>query len=130
MSKYNGWGRIGQFNPNILSCMILAECSFALSWRSTIFLLLMIVRHFFKRFSCSLVLSFSRLWIGMCWGQVLILKYFLKDWIPLILLNHLDQGLMSILVWVHLSMIYCQNKTFKTSFGLDSHFGHKHKKFS
>ena len=64
-----------------------------------------------------LFLSFSsggQLWIGMCWGQVLILKYFCIDCIPPILLKHLDWGLMSILVWVYLSIMYHENEILKT----------------
>ena len=36
-----------------------------------------------------------------------------NDCIPLILLNHLDWGLMSVLVWVNLLMAYRQNETCK-----------------
>ena len=50
-------------------------------------------------------------WIRISWLQVLILEYFCTDCIPSIFLKHLDQGLMNVLVWVHLSMTYCQNET-------------------
>ena len=50
----------------------------------------------------------------------------------IILLKYLHQGMMSVLVSVHISMTYHQNKTLKTSFGLGSqywHFDYKHNKF-
>ena len=60
--------------------------------------------------------SGSWLWIWMCLGQVLILEYFYIDCIPPVLLKYVDQGLMCILVWVHLSITYYQNKILKTIF--------------
>ena len=66
--------------------------------------------------ACSLFLSFSsggRLWIDVCWIQVLILKYFCMDCIPPILLKHLDWSLMSILVWVSLSECIARMKLWK-----------------
>ena len=60
----------------------------------------------------------GRKYIEMCWGQVLIPEQFCADYIPPILLKPLDRGLMSVLVWVHLLMMYHQNETLKTSFGL------------
>ena len=47
-----------------------------------------------------------RLWIEICRGHVQILEYFCGDFIPLIFLKHLDRSLISVLVWVHLSMTY------------------------
>ena len=41
------------------------------------------------------------------------LKYFCAYYNPSILIKHFDWGLMSVLVWVHHSMMYCQNKTLK-----------------
>ena len=58
---------------------------------------------------CFLFLSFSfggRVWIGMCWGQMLILEYLCTDCISPILLKRLNQNLMSVLIWDHLSMKY------------------------
>ena len=72
---------------NIFSYFILAKYSLALS-RSPTVILLTNAESF--RFSCSLFRSFSsgnRLWIGMCWGQVLILEYFFTDCNPPILLK-------------------------------------------
>ena len=66
--------------------------------------------------TCSLFWSFSNgstLWIGMCWCQALILKYFYMDCIPTILWKHLDQLLRTILIQVHLSMTYDQKKLWK-----------------
>ena len=40
---------------------------------------------------------------GKCYGQVLNLEYFCIE-IPLILFKHLDWGLMTVMVWVHLSV--------------------------
>ena len=62
----------------------------------------------------------------------LILEYFRADCIPY-LLEHLDRNLMSVLVWIHISMMYHQHEILKSSFRLDSqlwHYGHKHHKFS
>ena len=56
--------------------------------------------------SLLIYLIFSRLWIGTCWGEVVILKYFFRDCIPPIFLKHLNWCLISILVWVHHSMMY------------------------
>ena len=55
--------------------------------------------------------SGGRLWIGMFWGQGLILKYFCADYMPPVLLKHFDEGLMSVMVFIHLSMTYQQNET-------------------
>ena len=71
------------------------------------------MKNFFLAFS-----SGGRLWIGLCCGQVLILKYFCVSFIAPIFSKHLDRSLMSVIICVHLSMVYCQNETLKTSFGL------------
>ena len=71
-----------------------------------------------KRPVCPLFLPFSsgdRLWIGMFWSQMLIVEYFWVDYVPSILLKHLDRGLMSVLVCVHRSMTYCHDESLKTS---------------
>ena len=52
-------------------------------------------------------------------GCVEVKYYFCVDYIPSILLKHLDQSLMSILVWVYLSMTY-RNETLNTSLRLSS----------
>ena len=57
------------------------------------------------------------LYCGRLW-----IEYFCVDYIPLILLKHLDPGLRSVLAWVHLSMTYCQKETLKTSFDLGGQF--------
>ena len=54
---------------------------------------------------------------GLGCVEVLILEYFFRDCIPPILLKNLKWGLMSMLIWVHLSEKYCQNETLKISFG-------------
>ena len=64
--------------------------------------------------------SGSKLWIGMCWGQVLVLKYLCAECIPPIFFKCLDWGQISVLVWVHLAMTYHLNETLKTSFGFGS----------
>ena len=67
--------------------------------------------HFSPSFPSSNILG-----IEMYYCQVLILEYFWIYCILLILLKYLDWDLMSILVWVHISMTNCQNKNLKTSF--------------
>ena len=59
----------------------------------------------------SIFSSGGRWWIKMCWGQVLILEYFSADYILPIFLKHLDWGVKSALVWIHISMIFCKNET-------------------
>ena len=49
--RYKSWKDQPKFN--IFSCMILTECSLALSQKSTMFFQLMSTRHFLKRFSCT-----------------------------------------------------------------------------
>ena len=65
--------------------------------------------------------DFLEAWIAMCWDEVLILWYFSADYILPVFLLNVDQGLMSVLVWVHLLMTYYQNKALKTSLGFGSH---------
>ena len=66
--------------------------------------------------------SGSKLWIKMHWGQVLILNYFCVDCSQLILLKDLDWGLISVPIWVHLSVKYCKKESWKTSFGFTFSF--------
>ena len=83
--------------------------------------------HFLSLPSCSI------LYIGMYRSQLLIIEFFYMDCILPILLKYIDFGLMSALVWVHLSMTRCLNETLKTRFELGSqlwHFGHWLYKFS
>ena len=51
--EYGGWGRTDQPKSNIFYWMILAKCGLALSWRSSTFLLLIIMGHFLRRFLCT-----------------------------------------------------------------------------
>ena len=55
---------------------------------------------------------------GMCLSQALIFEYCCTDFIQLILLKHFDQGLISILVWVHISLTYRQKEILKINFKL------------
>ena len=47
-----------------------------------------------------------------------VIKFSCMDYIPPILLKHVDRCLMIVLVWVHFSMMYRQNESLKTNFGL------------
>ena len=117
-------------DPFFITCNdILEKLVIFLSWKKTSQYICNLPNSSYKRYEetkCSAYDTFpfssaSRLWIGMCWGQVLIPKHFWADCILPILLKHLDQGLISVLVWIHFSMTYHQNKTLKTSFKFGSH---------
>ena len=56
--------------------------------------------------------------LGYVEVNCLILEYFYTDCIFTVFLKHLDGGLMSIRVWVHLSMRYRQNESLKINFWL------------
>ena len=58
------------------------------------------------------------------WWWWLILEYFCADCMPPVIIKHKDQCLIRVLVLVHLSTMYRQNKTFKTSFGLGDQLLH------
>ena len=67
-------------------------------------------------FTFSIFSNRCSLWIGMCWGQVLILEYFCAYCIPLILLKHLDRVDFYLLrtFCPHLGSFFCVVSSFTT----------------
>ena len=68
--------------------------------------------------ACSLYLSFSsggRLWVGMCWGEMLILKYFSMVCIQAAFWFRTDERTSLVSSLNDISMTYLQNETLKSN---------------